>query len=162
MRSGIVIVIAGITARSIFEILWDSLELLGIIWNYFWNSLKIYIKFHRNSRNYCHSGRFLLKIGINSKNAKFELTASYISIQESTIQSISSLIFYKDVSALFTLGELQPYAYHTRLKFAKHKQSRYVFIKNQWRSVVKTVLKNSQPFSRNLASKLTLSIEIPL
>jgi hypothetical protein len=30
----------------------------------------------------------------------------------------SSLIFYKDVSALFTLGELQPYAYHTRLKFA--------------------------------------------
>jgi hypothetical protein len=32
-----------------------------------------------------HSGRFLLKIGINSKNAKFELTASYISIQESII-----------------------------------------------------------------------------
>jgi hypothetical protein len=31
-----------------------------------------------------HSGRFLLKIGINSKNAKFELTASHISIQEST------------------------------------------------------------------------------
>ncbi len=32
-----------------------------------------------------HSGRFLMKIGIYSKNAKFELTDSYISIQESTI-----------------------------------------------------------------------------
>jgi hypothetical protein len=37
------------TEQSIFGILWDSLELLGIIWNYFWNPLKICIKFHWNS-----------------------------------------------------------------------------------------------------------------
>jgi hypothetical protein len=46
-------IVLGITARSIFGILWDSTELLGIIWNYFWNSTKIFIKFHWNSWNYC-------------------------------------------------------------------------------------------------------------
>jgi hypothetical protein len=30
-----------ITERSIFGILWDSLELLGIVWNYFAQTLRI-------------------------------------------------------------------------------------------------------------------------
>jgi hypothetical protein len=42
----------------------------------------------------------------------------------------SPLIFYKDVSALFMVSELQPCVISIRMKFAQRKQSRYDFIKN--------------------------------
>jgi hypothetical protein len=48
------------------------------------------------------------KSSISSKSEKNALKFFYI----------SSLIFYKDVSDLFMLSELQPYAHYTRLKFA--------------------------------------------
>jgi hypothetical protein len=54
-----------------FRILSNSLELLGIIWSYFWNSSKICIKFHWNSWNsFGFTARLEISIISPSKNWK--------------------------------------------------------------------------------------------
>jgi hypothetical protein len=53
----------------------------------------------------------------------------------------NSLSFFnKSVTALFLLGELEPYAYHTRLKIDQQKQNSYTFIKKTERTVVHSVV----------------------
>jgi hypothetical protein len=46
-----------------------------------------------------------------------------------------SVFFNKSVTALLLLGELEPYAYHTRLKIDQQKQSSYTFIKKKLREL---------------------------
>jgi hypothetical protein len=84
----------------------------------------IYLKVYKSSfisvsRLVSHSRLFLLWWRFASCFPRFSET-----------YKISPLIFYKDVSALFMLSELQPCVISIRLKFAQRKQSRYVFIKN--------------------------------
>jgi hypothetical protein len=55
----------------------------------------------------------------------------------------SSLIFYKDVSALFMLSELQPCVISIRLKFAQRKQSRYV---SRWEILLIFLPKSQKKF----------------
>jgi hypothetical protein len=63
----------------------------------------------------------------------------------SIIKSYLATDFYKDVSVLFMLSDFQPYAVSIRLKFVQHKQSRYVLIKNQWRSALYSLKQISLP-----------------
>ncbi len=69
----------------------------------------------------------------------------------------SSLIFYKDVSALFMLSELQPCVISIRLKFGQRKQSRYVFIKNKWR--VTFVKKFKMSYKKSVKMTKTYQIQ---